>query len=142
MRKEVVLAVIIGVILGGVILYGINLANQSASSNTPATKTADNETVAPTPSNSGNSITFITPEDHAVITDNQISLKGTTEPNANLAIITESDDILATADANGNFSTPINLLSGANTISVTSVDANQATTSASITVIHTASLPQ
>ena len=30
MRKEVILAVITGIILGGIILYGLNLANNSA----------------------------------------------------------------------------------------------------------------
>jgi hypothetical protein len=142
MRKEVILAVIIGVLLGGVILYGINLANNSATSNNSTTKSVAEAEITPTPAIKTNDITFITPQDHAVVTDDQITLKGTTKANAHVAIITESDDILTTADANGNFSSLINLISGENTISVTSVDANQATTSASITVIKTTALPQ
>ena len=103
MRKEVILAVIIGILLGGVILYGINLANSSSSSKSTPDKTATDTEVSPTPTIKTNDITFITPQDHAVITDAQVTLKGSTKPNANVAIITESDDILTVADANGNF---------------------------------------
>ena len=141
MRKEVILAVIIGIILGGVILYGINLANNSSSLKSTTDKTTTDTEVSPTPAIKTNDITFITPQDHAVVTDTQVNLKGTTKPNANIAIITESDDILTVADANGNFSSPINLIGGENTISVTSVDDKQASTSASISVIYTAALP-
>lgn len=145
MRKEVILAVIIGVLLGGVILYGINLANSSSKTNldTTNTETSTNEEASPTPIKlQTNTLSIVIPQNNSVVTDPQVTLKGTATPNANLAIVTESDDIITTADSSGNYSSPINLISGENTITVTSVDSNLATSSASITVIRTASLPE
>ncbi|HOX95856.1 MAG TPA: hypothetical protein PLI45_00525 [Candidatus Woesebacteria bacterium] len=143
MRKEVILAVIIGVILGGIILYGLNLANNSASKLIGDSETQEKDSNPPTPTPANNTdILFITPQDHAVITEDKTILKGSTKPNVNIAIITESDDILTVADKNGGFTANINLINGENTITVTTVDSGMATSSASITVIRTTSLPE
>jgi len=143
MRKEVILAVIIGVLLGGIILYGINLANNSSTDSVDTEDQGNNSQVAPTSTKkNGNLISITTPQNNAVVTETTLSLKGSAKANSNIAIITENDDILTVADANGNFSSDINLISGENIITVTSVDTTQATASASITVIRTATLPE
>lgn len=143
MRKEVILAVIIGVLLGGVILYGINLANTSSKINSGNEKTEESskETISPE-SKQTNQISIIFPQDHSVVTDAQLTLKGTSKPNSNIAIVTESDDIITTADANGGFSSVINLITGENIITITSVDGKQATASSSISIIRAAALPE
>lgn len=143
MRKEVILAVIIGVLLGGVILYGINLANNSSRTNGDDSELNGNSLILPSPTpNPENQISFISPLKNSVVTDAQVTLKGTAKPNSNVAIITESDDILTTVNATGNFSSIINLITGENIITVTTVDGNQATASASITIIRTLTLPE
>lgn len=142
MRKEIILAVIIGIILGGIILYGISLANNSAKSNLLNESGEKSINTDTTLMEQNSEISFVFPIDNAVITDPQITLKGSTSPNLNLAIITENDDIITASDDSGNFSSIINLISGENIITVTIVDHNLATTSASITVIHTTSLPE
>jgi hypothetical protein len=144
MRKEVILAVIIGVLLGGVILYGINLANNSSKLNSNSTDTEENNSkITPSPTQKlNNQVTIITPQNNSVVTESKLTLKGSAKSNSNIAIISESDDLIVTADNNGNFSSDINLISGENTITITAVDDKQATTSASITVIRTATLPE
>jgi hypothetical protein len=144
MRKEVILAVIIGIILGGVILYGINLANNSSRFNPNKNDTEVNSNgVAPTPTKkSENQITIISPQDNSVMTEAQTTLRGSAKPNVNIAIITESDDILTGSDNSGNFSSVINLISGENQINVTAVDEKQATSSSTISIIRTATLPE
>lgn len=143
MRKEVILAVIIGVLLGGVILYGINLANNSSRTDNDESELNGNSQISPFPTpNPENQISFISPLNHSVVTEAQVTLKGSAKPNSNLAIITESDDILTTTNATGNFSSTINLIVGENLITVTIVDENQATPSSSITVIRTLTLPE
>jgi len=142
MRKEVILAVIIGVLLGGVILYGINIANNSTK-NTTAEETEESNTKAtPSPSKTNNQISIAIPLDNSVVTEAAISLKGTTKANSNIAIISESDDILTTSDESGAFEATINLINGENLITITVVDEKQATSSSSITVIRTATLPE
>lgn len=142
MRKEVILAVIIGVLLGGVILYGINLAN-NASKDTTSEETIESTTKAtPTPTKSNNLISIAIPLDNSVVTESVVSLKGTTKPNLNIAIISENDDLLTTSDKTGSFSANINLINGENKITVTIVDEKQATSSSSITIIKVATLPE
>jgi uncharacterized protein YpmB len=143
MRKEVILAVIIGVILGGVILYGINMANNAAAPVQTDSRTTETDDTSSTDTpKEQNSTSFIYPQDHAVITESKITLKGVTKPNSNIAIITEADNIITTSDSDGNYSSPINLINGENTISVTIVDPTLSTSSASITVIYTQNIPE
>lgn len=143
MRKEVILAVIIGVLLGGIILYGINLANSSSKINLDDQDPNKNTQETPsTVKTSENQISIIFPQGNSVVTDSQLTLKGSAKPNSSVAIITESDDIITTSDSTGNFSSLINLISGENLITITAVDENQATTSASIYVIRTTTLPE
>lgn len=143
MRKEVILAVIIGIILGGVILYGINLANTSSKLNQNNTETKGSPKVTPSPSKKPDSlISILFPPNNSVVTEAKLTLKGTTKPNSNVAIISESDDILTMSDKSGNFSGDINLISGENIITIAIVDDKQATSSATITVIRTTTLPE
>jgi hypothetical protein len=144
MRKEVILAVIIGVLLGGVILYGINLANNSAKSSQEDQKQSEQvkEKTPNSPITATNKISIITPQDHSVVTESTITLKGSAKPNQNIAIVSESDDILTVSDEKGNFSSNINLISGENTITITVVDDKQATASSKISVIRTATIPE
>ncbi len=142
MRKEVILAVIIGVLLGGVILYGINIANNSVKENTAEETENSNTKATPTPSKTNNQISIAIPLDNSVVTESAISLKGTTKANSNIAIISESDDILTTSDESGSFEATINLINGENLITITVVDDKQATSSSSITVIRTTTLPE
>jgi len=143
MRKEVILAVIIGVLLGGIILYGINLANNSTKTNSGGSTTENNAKESPTPvDKQANQVSIIYPQNNSVFTEAQITLKGSTKPNASLAIVTESDDVITTADSNGSFSSPINLINGENLITVTAIDEKLATASSSISVIRTTTLPE
>lgn len=140
MRKEVILAIIFGGILGGVILYGINLANNSVQSNNPQAITTPtplipSSAITPAPTSSALNITY--PENHSVFFENSTTLKGTTTPNANVVVLTEANEVITTADNNGSFSSPVDLIAGENQITVTSYDTKDASTSASISIIYT-----
>lgn len=139
MRKEVVLAIIIGIILGGIVLYGIKIANQSATqgptSGTEASNT-NNPTPTPTPVNT---ISIISPTDHAVLFSPTVTLKGKTQPNISVAITTDSGDTIINSDDQGNFSTDATLIGGENNISAVAVFPDESTASASISIIYTTS---
>ena len=76
MRKEVVFAIIIGLVLGLVILYGVQLANNSArqAANTSATPTPE-ETLTPTPTPISG-LMVASPNDHAVVNIATIKIVG------------------------------------------------------------------
>ncbi|KKT52054.1 MAG: hypothetical protein UW64_C0030G0007 [Microgenomates group bacterium GW2011_GWC1_44_37] len=140
MRKEVLLAIIFGVILGGVILYGINLANKSVS-NTPTEKTVDSQ-ITPTPTVTGKSLSIVSPQNHSVTSDKILSLTGRAGPSSNLAIISELDDLIIEASPEGTFSAQINLIGGENTISITELQNDLTTKTETITIIQTPNLPE
>lgn len=140
MRKEVLYAIIFGIILGAIILFGVKLANNSVSS-----LTSENESIttdAPTPSPARKSLEIISPQNHAVLTDKVITLLGRADPNTSLAITSESDDLLLESSPEGTFSAEINLIAGENTLTVTTLLKNNLTESQTITVIQTNTLPE
>lgn len=139
MRKEIIFAIVLGLILGGVIIYGAQLANQSSQrankeiSPTPSEAITDTETPSPTPSAA---ITITSPQDHSVISTSTTTVTGNAKPNSSIIVYDDSDQSIATADATGLFSTTLKLDGGQNVINVSSLS-NNMVDSASITVIYT-----
>jgi len=123
MRKEVIFAVIFGVIIGGVILYGINLANSSSNSiketSTP-TASPSGTSISPTPTikTVTTNLNIQSPENNTVIFENKTTLKGNTSADTAIAIVSELDDILIKSSPEGTFSAEINLIKGTNEISI------------------------
>lgn len=142
MRKEVLLAIIFGIILGGVILYGINLANKStADLNQDKTSVGPAATPTPTPTPQ-TSLSIVSPSNHAVTSEKIITLTGRAAPASNVAIVSEIDDLIVEIGPTGTFSAQINLIGGENTITLTELRADSSTTTSSITVIQTPNLPE
>lgn len=139
MRKEVLLAIIVGIILGAVILFGIRLANESSSPETPG----QNGNVVPTPTTTASeTLSIITPVNHSVTDEKTVTLTGKTDPGATLAVVSEEDDLIIEAGPEGTFSAQINLISGENIITVSQVLKDQKISSVSVSIIQTSNLPE
>lgn len=120
MRKEVIFAIILGLILGGVIIYGINLANNSVNhTDDQDDNLISSPTVTPTPSPT---LKIISPKNHQVIFENTVILTGKTEPLAYVSLIWEEDEIIIQADDQGNFSQEIDLIGGDNQINISAAN--------------------
>ncbi len=137
MKKEVILAISIGFALGLIITFGIWTANQSLK-NLPQPSPKASVPPSPTPSNSqitNNQLTINTPDDEALVSTNTITVSGTTTPVATLLIVSENGEQTTLADASGNFSLDVDLITGFNTITVYSysTDGNEASKSLIIT---------
>lgn len=120
MRKEIVFAIILGLILGGVIIYGINLANKSANQieNTDI-NLITSPTTTPTPSPT---LKIISPANHQVLFENTITITGKTEPSAYISLIWEEDETIIQANQQGNFSQEIDLIGGDNQITISAAN--------------------
>jgi hypothetical protein len=141
MIKELFLAVILGALLGFGITGGVVAIrnNKTAASPTIVSPTpAVSGTVSTTPQSpdsannlntSSHQITIDSPENNSVVTNAQLTLKGSTSPQSHLVITTPSKTYFTTADNAGNFNADIEIDSGVNQIQVDSIDAsdNQAT---------------
>lgn len=137
MRKEVILAIIIGVILGGIVLYGLKIANQTVVvQKTEEEPTPIAITITPTPTPT-ETLTFDSPADHSVSFTSTITLVGHTTPQTSVAITSESEDEIIESDNIGNFSTEITLIGGENIITATIPLQDGTVYTKSLTVIYT-----
>lgn len=119
MRKEVIFAIILGLILGGVIIYGINLANNSVNhvDNNTDTITSPTATVTPSPT-----LKITSPQNHQVLFENTTTLVGKTKPLAYVSLISEENEVIIQADEDGNFSQEIDLVGGDNQINISAAN--------------------
>ena len=137
MNKELGIAIFIGILLGfglSAIIWVRNQGNINlnlVSSQTSPTPTAANE-LTPTstrPSEEEISLQIIEPENEIISSQETLTVKGETIPNATVVIIWEEGEDILVADKNGQFETEIGLIGGENVINISAYD-NQGNQSA------------
>jgi hypothetical protein len=151
MIKELILAITLGALLGFGLTGGyIAIKNSKTTGNTTQSiptptpgNLADGPTLeqsTPTPIDDNNStdshqIVIESPENESVVTNSQITLKGSTSPQSQLIIITPVKTYFALSDNAGNFSIDVEIESGVNPIQFESIDSqdNQASTQLIVT---------
>src|SRR5258708_32587317 len=111
MKKEVLVAILIGLGLGLIVTYGIYRAKTSLSSGQQATSTSNE--ASPSPGGSvHNSLTLLSPEDESVQATADVKVTGTTDPNALVVIFMNEQPQVIRADKSGNFSVQKTLQQG------------------------------
>jgi len=128
MKKEVLLAIIIGFGLGLVITFGIWQANKALKQVAPKqalppSQVQEKEKApSPTPPPPQISLTITSPEDNSIINKEKIDISGKTSSKATVVITYEEGEKIIEADENGNFTSEITLVGGANEITVSAYD--------------------
>ncbi|PWU23858.1 hypothetical protein C5B42_01705 [Candidatus Cerribacteria bacterium 'Amazon FNV 2010 28 9'] len=123
MKKEIIFAVLIGLIVGLIIMFGVYQAQkamQSASTtNTDVTDTLSSPPPDTSATASQDAFTVSEPLDESIATDANIHVTGQTIPNAAIIIInTTPTETVGMSDANGNFSIPYVLQPGSNVLRI------------------------
>lgn len=137
MKKEVLIAIMIGLSMGLIITYGVYRVKTAVVA-PPVTDleqaaTPSAEAVVPTV------ISLSSPEDGLVLSENEVRVAGTTIPEAYVVIFTNNTDTITTADSSGNFSSTVSLEDGSNVIRVHVVNSQGETTIAErLVVVSTA----
>lgn len=126
MKKEILIAIVIGFILGLVITFGIWTANKSLQENNSVQKTQENEnqpiTNENTPVEEKISLSIISPQDNSLLDQEKTEIAGKTTPLANIVILFEDGEEIIQADEQGEFKKEITLSGGANEITITAFD--------------------
>lgn len=135
MKKEVLIAIIIGFTLGLVITFGIHSARQSFQSQS-VTDNLPPQASNPIPSPSAQPLTISSPDNGEIVNQPETAVTGTTSTNALLSIIGSDSYTTTPADDQGNFSGKISLQEGANLVTVKAFDPSGAMTEKTITVIY------
>lgn len=139
MRKEVLLAIILGVGLGVVVAFGIWRANQAL---TPR-DTAQNQNVLPMPKPEDFSELVITePENQAVVSQDSVIVRGAATPGATIAILASGNEYILEADKEGGFEQEVDLAPGPNEIKVISFASDGNTAEERLVVVYTTELSE
>ncbi|MBU1130397.1 hypothetical protein KKE45_03720 [Patescibacteria group bacterium] len=135
MLKELLLAILLGSIIGFAVTGGIwNFKNKQQSNANPTPMAGgpsilkeeekeNNNTPTPTPEN----IHFLNidnPENESVTNKGETTLSGNTTTNSIIAIKSITDSFFITTDKDGSFSQDIELEGGINLIQISSIDTN------------------
>jgi hypothetical protein len=136
MKKEVIVAIIFGFIIGLTIAFGAYNANkslqQAKNKPAPSSSTASNQqNTAPT-----NKLVIKEPEENIVIRTNEATVSGQAEPYVTIAVMAENGEELLSTDGQGLFSTQVDLISGTNEIKVVVIDKNDQTEELIIPVVY------
>lgn len=132
MFKELILAIALGSLLG----FGVTGTYLAVKKNKPSTSanisiptptaavSGAPQVATPTPStdNSDNKIIVISPENETIVSNSQLTVKGTTNPNSTVVVSTPIDSYYSSSDEKGNFSLNVEIESGANQIQIDSID--------------------
>lgn len=138
MKKEVLVAIIIGFGLGLVITFGIWTANKALKETGPkkeATPEQATEETIPTPTPT-HIIVINSPEDNSISNKEKIEITGKTTPTATVAILYEGGEKIIEADSEGGFSVEISLIGGSNEITIVAYDPEGNEASKTLTVVY------
>ena len=117
-KKEVTVAVVIGLVLALVVTGGIIRAQRAISLLSKSNKPISQTTTPTTPKSNGLFLDITTP-DNSVSKDPKLTLTGKTLPGTYIAILGEKGEYLIVPSDVGSFSQDITLVKGANTIKIT-----------------------
>jgi len=123
MKKEFLLAIIVGLVMGLFITYGIYYS-QKSEEQTQITTTIEEleKNESSTESEVNGLVTIYNPIDESIIEDNSTTVTGKTIAEAFVIIFVNDDPIITQADETGNFSKEVNLNDLANIIRVHAID--------------------
>lgn len=136
MKKEIIIAILVGLVLGLIITFGIYTANQAIKNQNQTTNLpANGTTPSPSPVNT-HKLEITEPENNLVIKKDKIIVSGITEPKNSVAVLTEESNELVLADEEGVFSAEVKLVSGANEIKIISIDKNNQKQEKILTLVY------
>lgn len=137
MRKEVLIAIIIGFGLGLVITFGIWTANKALKETAPTTTAPVEEgaEITPTPA-PALELVITSPENNTVSEEEMIEVSGQTAPSAIVAITYPEGEKLLEADEDGSFSTEISLIGGDNLIEISAFNEEGDEATKTLTVVY------
>jgi len=144
MRKEVLIAILSGSLLGLVIAFGIWRANSALSPKRNQTQKQEtpSPTSSPTPKAEGLQLTILRPENNSILSDKNVEISGKTEANATVVIQYDKGETILVSDDNGSFSYTAELIPGANTITMTAFNNNGESVEKTINVVYSTEFPK
>jgi uncharacterized protein YjiK len=142
MKREVVLAIIIGFSLGLIITFGVWRANKALKETAPKQqlplsqeKQPELPPSTPTPQTILD-LEITSPEDNFLSNKEKIDVSGKTFPKATVVILYEEGEKIIESDEEGKFTSEITLVGGANEITISAYDKEGNEISKTLNVVY------
>lgn len=117
MKKEMFISVVVGLVFGLIITYGVYTARTSLSGSGASTEIVASPSPSPELETHGQ-LTVISPADETIQAESSITVTGTAPADALVVIFANNDEYIRSADSTGNFSVEVDLEAGSNIIAV------------------------
>ncbi len=140
MRKEILLAIFIGMSLGLMITFGVyqsrqqSVVKQNLTSNQAIVEVAS--TASATLAGQDFELLINSPEPNLLSEDSELIVAGRSKANSFIVIFVNDQEYITTADEAGDFSTKVELEAGGNLLLITSVDEDGQQTEKQLSVIY------
>ena len=116
MKKEVVIAILVGLSMGLIITFGVYRVKNSITE-APIANLAENQLEVEATA-AATILALHSPENGIIQTEKELTVTGTTIPNAFVVLFVNNSDYISNTDESGNFSFKIELEDGANILRV------------------------
>lgn len=135
MKKEVLIAILIGFGIGLIITFGIYRAQRAYQANNQTQSPSPTPDTLP-PADQTHNLTITNPIDTAVVDQDVATITGTTSPGSFVTAVTSDYEAFTQADPDGNFTLDFQLEAGANLITLTSLGPQSQSVSRDLTLIY------
>lgn len=135
MKKELFLAILIGLLVGLIIVFGVY---RTKIIFTPKNKSTTLE-ASPSPEASADVISNLvihSPLNETIQDEESVTIAGSTNNNEFVVILVNEEEFITTADESGNFSISTTLEPGSNIIQINSINEDGKLTTEELTVIY------
>lgn len=141
MKKEVIIAIIIGITIGTIITFGVHLAQRSLVENTSPPTNPVTPSISISPSQAVHNLIITSPDNDSITQQSEVEIIGNTSPNSLISAISNTYQAVGSADIDGNFEFDFTVSPGANQIIIKAFDQNGQEASQEIEVIYLENQP-
>lgn len=139
MKKEFIIAIFTGLLIGGVLVGGILTANQALQNKSNSLLSANATPTQPTTAdNEKNEIplNLVAPQDLLLTKIGKVSIEGKTLANIHIVIQSETDTFYLKSDDQGTFSQDVPLSPGSNDLTVTALTDTGESATKTVSVVY------
>ncbi len=137
-RKEITIAIVIGLLVGLVVVGGIIRARTALSNITPPEVSFNKKKAKPSPEpDTQDPFLTHTTEDNQVLSEDSLTLVGTTLADTYIVILGEKSEYIIVPSDTGHFSQDVALVTGANTITITSYETDGNSQEQTLNIVYT-----
>lgn len=122
MRKEILLAIVVGIGAGLGITYAMYTLRQRLARNNTAETIQESRQMAATPTPGPMTMLTLQQPDQDTLTDEEsIQVIGRSTPGSHIVILAEDTELITTADQDGDFAQTVPLVAGGNRITILAI---------------------